>query len=236
MSASPLILAIDTSDVQIAREWIDATKESVAVYKLGLEFFLKNGPAGVKALQEAADFELFLDLKLHDIAHTVAGASRSIAHLAPRFLTVHASGGSDMVAAAVAELPTTSVTGVTILTSLSATDLGEIGFRQPPLESAISLAKLATMAGARSIVCSPLEVSAIRDDVADSIEIITPGVRPEGSALGDQVRVMTPKAAMNAGANYFVIGRPITSLWQSDSPDLARAAMAKSAKAILDSL
>ena len=236
MSNSPLILAVDTSQIDVAREWIGATREYVGVYKLGLEFFLKNGPQGIEELRKELDFPLFLDLKLHDIANTVAGAARSLSRIAPDFLTVHASGGQEMVSAAVKELPETSITGVTILTSLSAENLSDIGFALPPLASAVKLALLATGAGARAIVCSPQEVGEIRSAVDPGVNLITPGVRPEGSELGDQVRVLTPKAAMTAGANYFVIGRPITSLWDPSEIIKSRSAMAQRPREILESL
>ena len=228
---SPIILALDTKDLETARGWIAATNKSVSTYKIGLEFFLKFGEAGISSLREAGDFALFLDLKLHDIPNTVGAAVGSVAHIAPRFLTVHASGGGEMVAAAAKSAPDVSITAVTILTSLSEEDLFEIGYSHNALESAVALAKLATSHGARSVVCSPFEVAAIRNIVADDIELITPGVRPAGADLGDQKRVMTPADAIAAGANFLVIGRPISEHWKT-SPQ----AMADAAAKIVDSL
>ena len=214
MSKAPIVLAVDTPQLETAIEWVKATQESVSVYKLGLEFFLTFGSDGVKAIKDVTDSDIFLDLKLHDIPHTVSGATKAIAHLTPKFLTVHASGGSAMVAAAVQAAPQTHITGVTILTSLSEDDVSEIGYAANALTSAVALAQLATKAGAGAIVCSPLEISAIRSAVGLEPIIITPGVRPaDSTAQDDQVRTMTPKAAIEAGASLVVIGRPITQSW-----------------------
>lgn len=218
MSKAPIVLAVDTPQLETAIEWVKATQESVSVFKLGLEFFLTFGSEGVKAIKDMTDSDIFLDLKLHDIPHTVSGATKAIAHLSPKFLTVHASGGSAMVAAAVQAAPKTHITGVTILTSLSEQDVTEIGYGANALTSAVGLAQLATKAGAGAIVCSPLEISAIRSAVGSAPIIITPGVRPaDSTASDDQVRTMTPKAAIEAGASLVVIGRPITQSWSQGS-------------------
>ena len=231
-STSPIILAVDTPDFSIAREWINSTREHVGVYKLGLEFFLTFGASGVKEIQGEFGVEIFLDLKLHDIPNTVAHAASAISTISPKFLTVHASGGTQMVSAAVAAVPQVDITAVTILTSLSEEELFKIGYANPALESAVALAKLATDAGARAIVCSPLEISAIRSAIGDSASIITPGVRPAGSQVSDdQVRVMTPEAAIKAGADYVVIGRPITGEWSNGA-----AAMSQAAEKILETI
>lgn len=213
-NSSPLILALDTSDLKTAHDWIESTRESIAIYKLGLEFFCTFGSKGVAEILSQHDVEIFLDLKLHDIPHTVAGATRTVSHLKPRFLTVHASGGAAMIASAVESAPNTDITAVTILTSLSDEDVKDIGFTNNTLHSAAQLAALAVDAGARAIVCSPFEIEAIRNSVGPKPIIITPGVRPADSkASDDQVRVMTPSQALTRGANFVVIGRPITSLW-----------------------
>jgi orotidine-5'-phosphate decarboxylase len=211
---APIILAVDTSDFDTALAWIEATKDSVSVYKLGLEFYLNFGAQGVSKIVDQTGVQIFLDLKLHDIPHTVAGAAKAVANLEPKFLTVHASGGAAMVKAAVDAVPIVAVTAVTILTSISESDLFEIGYASPALESAVALAKLAIGAGAKAIVCSPLETAAIRSAVGADPIIITPGVRPLAEMGGDdQVRTMTPADAFAAGANYVVIGRPITRTW-----------------------
>ena len=216
MTKPPIVLAVDTPELATAIEWLKATQDYVSVYKLGLEFFLSFGSDGVKAIKEVTDAEIFLDLKLHDIPHTVSGAAKAVSHLAPRYLTVHASGGPAMIKAAVDASPGTHITGVTILTSLSEEDVTQIGFKNNALDSAVSLAKIAVAAGAGAIVCSPLEIAAIRAAVGSTPIIITPGVRPADSAVADdQMRTMTPKAAITIGANLVVIGRPITQSWSA---------------------
>ena len=228
---SPIILALDTKDLETAKSWIEATNESIGIYKVGLEFYLKFGADGLRRLADAGDFKTFLDLKLHDIPNTVSAAVSSVVELAPKFLTIHASGGAAMIKAASDAAPNVSITAVTILTSLSDSDLVEIGYAKNTKSSAASLAKLASENGARSIVCSPFEASEIRAVVGEKLEIITPGVRPTGAELDDQKRVMTPKEAVTAGANYLVIGRPIT-----DRAKISLTSMKETAASILDSL
>jgi len=225
-----IILAVDTPDFETARSWILATQDSIAAYKLGLEFFTTFGYEGVSRLREVSDADLFLDLKLHDIPNTVAGAVKQVVKLAPRFLTVHASGGRAMVKVAVESAPSVNITAVTILTSLGETDLKEIGFAQSPLDSAVKLALLAKEAGAHAIVCSPLEISAIRQAIGPEISIITPGVRPtDESGSDDQKRVMTPERAIQEGADFLVIGRPITRFWAQGSDAMSQRARALAA-------
>ena len=211
---APIVLAVDTPELKTAVEWVRATQEHVSVFKLGLEFFLTFGHDGVKAIQAETDSDIFLDLKLHDIPHTVSGAAKAVSHLAPKFLTVHASGGEAMVKAAADAMPQSFITGVTILTSMSEADVRDVGFKASALDSAVSLAKVAIAGGARAIVCSPLEISAVRAAVGQTPLIITPGVRPlERAGSDDQQRTMTPEDAIAAGANLVVIGRPITQSW-----------------------
>jgi len=225
MAHSPIILAVDTSDFDTARAWIDATRESIDVYKLGLEFFLTFGSAGIESIARESGASIFLDLKLHDIPNTVKKSAGVVDHLHPRFLTVHASGGAAMISAAVSAVTSTSITAVTVLTSLADADLADLGYAKPALETAVSMARVATAAGATSIVCSPLEIEAIRAVIPQSVEIITPGVRPADEAGGDdQVRTMTPAQAMSAGANFLVIGRPITSRWSEGKAVMAARA------------
>jgi orotidine-5'-phosphate decarboxylase len=212
---APIILATDTSDLEVAKAWARLVAPHITGIKLGLEFFLNFGADGVREVCADHELDLFLDLKLHDIPNTVGQAAAAVANLQPRFLTVHASGGKAMIAAAAKELPTTEVTAVTILTSLGEPDLVEIGYRDNALNSAVGLAKLAISAGAKAIVCSPMEVAAIRTAIGSDPAIITPGVRPIDSSApaDDQVRTMTPLSAIEAGASYVVIGRPITRFW-----------------------
>jgi len=224
---APIVLAVDTPDLDTAQRWIEATQDYVSVYKLGLEFFLTFGHEGVTRIQGVTDADIFLDLKLHDIPHTVGAAASAVQSLKPRFLTVHASGGRAMINAAVKALPSTDVTAVTVLTSLSEEDIFEIGFANNALESAVSLAKMSITAGARAIVCSPLEIAAIRSAVGNDVHIITPGVRPAGSSgVDDQKRTMTPQAAILTGASYVVIGRPITQAWAQGAKAMTAAARA----------
>ena len=229
---APIVLAVDTPDLDIAKQWVASTRESVSVYKLGLEFFLSFGHDGVRAIQSETDADIFLDLKLHDIPHTIEGAARAIAALSPKYLTVHASGGRAMIKAAVDAVPGTDVTAVTILTSLSEEDLFEIGYANAALESAVALAKMSVTAGARAIVCSPLEIAAIRSAVGPTPTMVTPGVRPLSEAgSDDQKRTMTPKDAISAGASLVVIGRPITKSWAQGAE-----AMKAKARAIADEI
>jgi len=225
MAHSPIILAVDTSDFDTARAWIDATRESIDIYKLGLEFFLTFGREGIEIIARESGASIFLDLKLHDIPNTVKKSVGVVEHLHPRFLTVHASGGAAMISAAVSAVTSTSITAVTVLTSLADADLADLGYAKPALETAVSMARVATAAGATSIVCSPLEIEAIRAVIPQSVEIITPGVRPADESGGDdQMRTMTPAQAMRAGANFLVIGRPITSRWSEGKVAMASRA------------
>ena len=229
---APIVLAVDTNDLDIAKQWVSATDGVISVVKLGLEFYTTLGNDGIRAIADSCSTDIFLDLKLHDIPHTVAGAARAVADLSPTFITVHSSGGSSMVKAAVEALPDSKVTAVTILTSLSEEDLFEIGYANPALESAVALAQLSVKAGAKAIVCSPLEIEAIRAVIPQSVGIITPGVRPADEAGGDdQMRTITPAHAMRAGANFLVIGRPITSRWSE-----GKAAMAARAAQLVASI
>ena len=205
----PIIIALDTKDISRAEQIIESTKELINNYKVGLEFYLKNGQEGVRKLRQIGDFDLFLDLKLYDIPNTVKGAAESISELKPKFLTVHAAGGSKMIQSAVAALPSTSIAAVTVLTSFSESEFELMGQKMDIQNTVKSWAQLAINAGATSIVCSPFEVGVLRE-ISQSITLITPGVRIEGDEKGDQARVMTPRQALDAGANFVVIGRPIT--------------------------
>ena len=219
---APVAVALDAPDLQTAVAWAEAAGPYVSTTKVGLELYLRDGAAAVAAVREASGGrDLFLDLKLHDIPNTVAGAARSVAALAPTYLTVHASGGAAMIRAAVDALPDTKVVGVTVLTSLSDADLAAVGLAGPSPDAARRLAALAVGAGARAIVCSPQEVSLVRAEVGADVTLITPGVRPAGGDVGDQARVATPEQALADGAALLVVGRPITG-----APDVRAAAAA----------
>ena len=211
----PVILALDTKDITQASEWIKASIESIDHFKIGLEFYLRHGRVGIERLQGESEFSLFLDLKLHDIPNTVKGAVESVASLAPKFLSVHASGGGKMISAAKGALPNGSITAITVLTSFSEADFSTLGMRQNISETAKNLASISLAAGATSLVCSPFEVAQLRA-IAGSAILITPGVRVEGDDLGDQARVMSPKAAIDAGADFVVIGRSISGVWDGN--------------------
>lgn len=211
MNSSPIILALDSADVDAVLSMVDKTKEYVGVYKLGLEFYLAQGSSGVAKIQQAhPEVKIFLDLKLHDIPNTVRGACKSIASLNPFILTVHAAGGAEMIRAAAEVLPNTLIAAVTVLTSLDSAQLKVMGLPEDPTTLAVTLAKNAVENGARAIVCSPLEVAVIKAAVGDRAVLITPGVRMASSSSDDQKRVMTPAQATAAGSDYLVIGRPIT--------------------------
>lgn len=242
MTRAPIAVAMDAPDLATMTRWATSVAPYVSTLKVGLEAYLRDGDDAVIAARAASAeasgtaCRIFLDLKLHDIPATVAGAARSVARLRPDFLTVHASGGAAMVAAAARALPDTRIVAVTVLTSLGADDLVGMGLlpasatADDVADLAIRLAVTSVEAGARAIVCSPEEVAGIRSalqarlpDRAGDVVLITPGVRPAGADLGDQRRVATPAEALARGADLLVIGRPITG---AEDPAAAAAALA----------
>ncbi len=223
---SPIAVALDAPDLDAAFDLAVAAGPSVSTFKVGLELYVRYGPEAVARIRSAApERALFLDLKLHDIPNTVAGAARSVAHLAPDILTVHASGGEAMIRAATDALPETRIAAVTVLTSMSTDDLEAVGLAGPPLDAVRRLAVLAVSSGARALVCSPQEVAAVRAEVGPDVLLITPGVRPAGADVGDQQRIATPERALADGADLLVIGRPITA---AADPAAAAASLAGS--------
>jgi orotidine-5'-phosphate decarboxylase len=206
---SPIFVAIDTRDVHHAAAIARQVQGVAAGVKLGLEFFCANGHEGVLRIAEHQT-PIFLDLKLHDIPNTVGKAVQAIAPLAPAILTVHAAGGRAMMAAAKeAAPPGTRVVGVTVLTSLDAHDLAAMGLEGSPADQVQRLAGLAREAGIDGIVCSGEEVAAARQAWPDGCFVV-PGVRPAGTEVADQKRVVTPRRALEDGASVLVVGRPIT--------------------------
>lgn len=206
---NPLFAAIDTPDLGRARQLAQALHGSIGGVKLGLEFFCSNGPDGVARIAEVG-IPLFLDLKLHDIPNTVAGAIRSLGPLRPAIVTVHAAGGRAMLEAAKEAAPAqTKVVAVTVLTSLDESDLRSIGVDKGSQDQVQRLAVLARNCGLDGIVCSGAEVKATYSAWTDGFFVV-PGIRPEGGSVGDQKRVVTPRAAMADGASILVVGRPIT--------------------------
>ena len=225
--ANPVFCAIDTDDLERAEALGRALAGAAGGIKLGKEFFTAHGPQGVRRVQAAAGLPLFLDLKWHDIPNTVAGAVRAALPLNPYMLNVHASGGPAMLKAArEAAGGRTLVIAVTVLTSLDDSDLEAVGLRGPAAARAVALARLSRDCGLDGVVCSPHEIAAIREACGPAFKLVVPGVRPAGSDVGDQKRVMTPGDARRAGADYLVIGRPITGA----------ADPAAAARAILESL
>jgi orotidine-5'-phosphate decarboxylase len=227
---APVAVALDAPDLETAARWAALVTPHVSTVKVGLELYLRYGPEVVATVRGASRLAVFLDLKLHDIPATVAGAVRAVARLRPDVLTVHAAGGADVIRAAVeAAAPATLVAAVTVLTSLGDDDLGRIGLNGPVPDAVLRLAALSVQAGAQGVVCSPREVSAVRSEVGPDVTLITPGVRPAGSEAHDQARVATPEEAMLAGADLLVIGRPITS---APDPGAAAAAIAASLRRV----
>ena len=212
---SPVFLALDTPELDRAKALANAVRLHVGGIKLGLEFLTANGRQGVLQLAELG-LPIFLDLKLHDIPNTVAKAIQALRPLEPAVLTVHAAGGRAMLEDAKAAAPAaTKVVAVTVLTSLDANDLGAIGVSGGPHEQVERLAELARSAGLDGIVCSGAEVAAARAAWPKGFFVV-PGVRPANGKVADQKRVITPRAALDAGASIIVVGRPITG---ADDPD-----------------
>jgi len=220
--SSRIYIAIDTPDLDRAKAIAKAVIRHAGGLKLGLEFFAANGPAGVAELAHEG-LPIFLDLKLHDIPNTVAKAVQALRGLEPAILTVHAAGGRAMLEEAKASAPaSTKVVAVTLLTSLDSTDLKDIGVGGNAHDQVARLADLARSAGLDGIVCSGVEVAAVRRGWHDGFFVV-PGVRPSDGTAGDQKRVITPRAAIDAGASILVIGRPVTT---ADDPDAALRAIA----------
>lgn len=219
-SKNKLIVALDVETIQQARDLVGILRGDVGMFKVGSQLFTAAGPDIVREIVRSGS-RVFLDLKFHDIPNTVAAAAVEAARLGVTILNVHASGGAEMmqrtaeaVSSTVARegLTRPSVIAVTVLTSSDATTLRAIGIAAEPKQHVLKLALLAAQSGMDGVVASPLEVSAIRSTVTQSgFLIVTPGVRPSGAAHGDQKRVMTPGEAIRAGADYLVVGRPITA-------------------------
>ncbi len=210
-----ILVALDMTDVDSAKALAVTLSGHVGGIKLGKEFFTANGPAGVRAVTGAGQ-PVFLDLKFHDIPNTVAGALRAALALGPMILNVHAAGGAAMMRAAAKAVATAEGTrplliAVTVLTSLGDDDLAEIGVPASAAEQVLRLAKLAQASGLDGVVCSAHEITAIRAACGPDFKLVVPGIRPAWADKGDQKRVMTPAQAVALGADYLVIGRPITA-------------------------
>jgi orotidine-5'-phosphate decarboxylase len=226
---APIAVALDAPDLETAARWAGLVTPHVSALKIGLELYLRYGPDVVASVRGASGAQIFLDLKLHDIPATVAGAARAVARLRPALLTVHAAAGAAAIKAAAEAIPAARIVAVTVLTSLGETDLARMGIGAPVSGAVRRLAALAVEAGARGLVCSPQEVTAVRAEVGDDIMLVTPGVRPAGSDANDQARVATPEEALRSGADLLVIGRPITG---APDPGAAAAAIAASLRRV----
>ena len=234
MKENPVYCAIDVPEIDAAGQLAHQLGTHVGGLKIGMEFFYAHGRAGYAHLA-GFGHNIFLDLKLHDIPNTVAAAVRTLVPLAPAYLNVHAAGGAEMMAAAAraaasaadeAKQTRPKMLAVTVLTSMSDADLQDIGVSGTPREQVLRLATLAGKNGMDGVVCSAEEVELLRREMGPDFDLVVPGIRPAGAARHDQKRVMTPEAAIAAGADILVIGRAITQ-----NPDPGRAA-----KEIADSL
>lgn len=226
-----LFVALDTQELTRAGELVSALRGSVGGFKVGKELFTAQGPDGVRAA--VGGEPLFLDLKFHDIPNTVASALRAALHLRPRVVNVHAAGGPAMLKAAVEAVRETAedlecerpwLVAVTVLTSLDAADLAAVGQQGPADRQVVRLAQLAQDCGLDGVVCSPREIAALRRACGPDFKLVVPGIRPSWAAAGDQKRVMTPREAIEAGADLLVVGRPITA---ADDPAAAARRIAE---------
>ena len=217
-----VIVALDYPDAAQALALVERLDPAMCRLKVGKELFTRSGPQLVETLQQR-DFEVFLDLKFHDIPNTVAKACQAAAELGVWMVNIHTLGGSTMMQTAREALeqaagPRPWLIGVTILTSMGETDLAEIGLTGSPADNVSRLAALARTAGLDGVVCSPHESARLTDELGRDFVLVTPGVRPAGAAVNDQQRIMTPAEALEAGSDYLVIGRPIT---QAEDPQSA---------------
>jgi len=222
--ACDLILVLDAPSPREIAPTLKRLAGTVRWAKVGLEMFTACGPDCVREVADLG-FNVFLDLKLHDIPNTVAKAVESVSKLPIRMLTLHTGGGPEMMAWAVKAQRQTSpdllLLGVTVLTSMSSQDLASVGVSASPADQVVRLGRLAVDAGLRGLVCSPLEITPLRAVLPPNVALITPGIRPRDAKADDQTRVMTPSEAAHAGANYLVVGRPIFK-----APDPVEAAKA----------
>ncbi|MBA6409477.1 MULTISPECIES: orotidine-5'-phosphate decarboxylase [unclassified Pseudoalteromonas] len=214
-----ILIALDYDDQEVALNFVKQLSPDTCRLKVGKEMFTYFGPAFVKELIDLG-FDVFLDLKFHDIPNTVAKAVTAAAKIGVWMVNVHASGGFEMMSKAKSALEQFGdkaplLIAVTVLTSMDETELKRLGVDKSAQEQVIYLAKLAKEAGLDGVVCSAQEAKALKAELGENFKLVTPGIRPEGSDAGDQKRIMTPKQAIDAGSDYLVIGRPIT---QADDP------------------
>lgn len=226
--ACDLILVLDAPSPREVMPVLRQLQGTIRWVKVGLEMFTASGPEAVREIA-GLGFDVFLDLKLHDIPNTVAKAVESAARLPVRMLTLHTSGGREMIQWAVKaqqqHAPQLLLLGVTVLTSMSEASLGETGVASAPEQQVVRLGRLAAEAGLSGLVCSPLEIRPLREALPADMRLVTPGIRPREMAADDQTRVMTPREAARAGADFIVVGRPIFKA--SDPAAAARAILAE---------
>ncbi len=213
-NTSPVIVALDFSDQNQVLAFVEQLPAGSCRLKIGKELFTHAGPGLVKSLVERG-FDVFLDLKFHDIPNTVARACAAAADLGVWMMNVHASGGRKMMTAARQSLDAIGadrplLIAVTVLTSMAQEDLLEVGVTDNPARQVLRLAELSRASGMDGVVCSAQEAAELKSQLGDDFVLVTPGIRPAGSATGDQKRIMTPQQAMQSGSHYLVIGRPIT--------------------------
>jgi orotidine-5'-phosphate decarboxylase len=222
--AGQIILAVDVPDGDSAMRLLEPMAGRIRWAKIGLQLFVAEGPQIVRKVR-AAGFDVFLDLKFYDIPNTVTGAIRSVRELGVGMTTIHLAGGPAMVEAAVEEAGSLLVLGVTVLTSMDAGQLAATGVQNTPQEQVLALAQSGQAVGLRGVVASPREVCALRAACGAGLTIVTPGIRPTGADAGDQSRTASPASARADGADYLVIGRPITA---APDPVAALEAIVKS--------
>ena len=203
-----LVVAVDLSARDEILRLVDTLRGTAGMFKIGLQAFIGNGPSIVREIVASGE-RVFLDLKIHDIPNTAKHAIAEAAALGASIATVHAAGGESMLRACAHDAML--VLGVTVLTSLDEAELLQIGFGGNAVVNAVRLAQLAKLSGLRGVVASPHEIQPIREACGSEFVILTPGIRPAGSDAGDQRRTMTPREAVSAGADYIVVGRPITN-------------------------
>jgi orotidine-5'-phosphate decarboxylase len=212
-TTSPVIVALDYSDLSSVETMADQLDPAQCRVKVGKELFTHCGPDVVRKLQDRG-FDVFLDLKFHDIPNTVAGAVKAAADLGVWMVNVHASGGARMMEAAAEAIANfkqaPSLIAVTVLTSMNQQDLFDVGIDCKPVEQVLRLAKLSQRCGLDGVVCSAQETALLRAEISEEFQLVTPGIRPNNSAQGDQRRIATPELAMQFGSSFLVIGRPIT--------------------------
>lgn len=214
-TSSPVFCALDRPDLDGTLSLATTLRDSVGGFKVGLEFITANGPAGVRQIVDLG-LPVFLDVKFHDIPNTVKGAIRAAGDLGVAMITIHLSGGLDMLEAAVEAADEIDgkrpwLLGVSVLTSLDDDDLDVLGMRDGTSDQVMRLAELGQEAGFDGLICSPKEILPLKDRFGDALKLVVPGIRPAGSEAGDQKRTLTPGEAIHAGADFLVIGRPITA-------------------------